>query len=101
MKLDLSALPTAAFIAFGALVVLQLTLTVVGLVVLVRTPRERLVFERKWPWVLIIVLVNVVGSIVFLAAARRPAPAADESTAEPGDDGVARVVRNLYGTDRP
>lgn len=72
----------------------------VGLVVLVRTPRERLVFERKWPWVLIIVLVNIIGAIVFLTAGRSAAPVADEPAVESDDDAVARTVRSLYGDGR-
>lgn len=100
MSLDLSALPTPVMIALAALVVVQVTLLVVSLVALVRAPRERLVFERKWPWALIIVLVNVVGPILFLAVGRRAAPVDVSQSAEPQGDRVTRAVENLYGEDR-
>ncbi|MGW0786212.1 PLDc N-terminal domain-containing protein [Streptomyces sp. NPDC002913] len=97
---DLSALPPATVIALGALVVVQVALLVVSLIVLVRTPRERLAFERKWPWVLIVVLGNVIGPIVLLAAGRRAAAVDDAQRTEPRGDSVSRAVESLYGGDR-
>lgn len=93
-------LPTSALITLGVVVVLQLTIQVVSLVVLARTSRERLVFERKWPWVIIIVFINFVGAIVFLAVGRRAAPVSDTQTPELHHDTVARAVHSLYGDDR-
>ncbi|MGB7235891.1 MAG: PLDc N-terminal domain-containing protein, partial [Rhodococcus sp. (in: high G+C Gram-positive bacteria)] len=69
---DLSAMPTPALASLGIALLLQITLAVISLVVLARTPRERLVFGKKWPWVLIIVLVNFIGAILFFAIGRRP-----------------------------
>lgn len=99
MNPDLSTLSTGAIVAIGVLIAVQLTLWVVAVVVLVRTPRDRLGFGRKWPWLLIIVLVNLVGPIVFLAAGRRPVPAGNEPATEPRSD-PAHTVRTLYGDDR-
>ncbi|MGF0167465.1 PLD nuclease N-terminal domain-containing protein [Streptomyces koyangensis] len=100
MNAGLSALPLAAVIALGALVAVQVALLAVSLAVLVRTPRERLAFGRKWPWVLIVVLGNVIGPIVFLAAGRRAAAVDDAQRAEPRGDSVASAVESLYGGDR-
>jgi hypothetical protein len=100
MSLDLSALPTPAVIALAVLVVAQVTLLVISVVVLARTARERLVFDRKWPWALIIALVNIIGPVMFLAVGRRAAPVDVSQSAEPKGDSLARAVENLYGENR-
>ncbi|NYV73038.1 hypothetical protein [Streptomyces sp. UH6] len=99
MNADLSSIPTPALIALGVILVLHLALALLCLALLVRTPADRLVFGRKWPWVLIVVGVNLIGSILFLALARRPA-AVEEQLPDPGPAGAERVVRSLYGEDR-
>lgn len=76
-NIPLSDLPEWALPAIVVLGVVQLVVEVYALVVLFKTPVERLVFDKRWPWVLIILLVNLVGAIVFLAAGRKPAKAAD------------------------
>ncbi|MCE5203751.1 MAG: PLD nuclease N-terminal domain-containing protein [Coriobacteriales bacterium] len=68
-------LPVGARIALGLLAVVQVGLEVFALVTLARTPNDRLVFGMKWPWVVIILLINTVGAIVFLAAGRVSRPA--------------------------
>ncbi|HSQ22203.1 MAG TPA: PLD nuclease N-terminal domain-containing protein, partial [Coriobacteriia bacterium] len=74
------------------------------------TPDERLQFGKKWPWVLIILFVNLVGAIVFLVAGRTPEAAADplagartgEATAgeppAPPADRATRAADVLYGS---
>ncbi|HEU5222305.1 MAG TPA: PLD nuclease N-terminal domain-containing protein [Candidatus Lumbricidophila sp.] len=97
---DPSTLPTGALIAIGVLAVAQLALTVTALVVLARTPRERVVFGRKWVWALIIVFVNLVGAVVFFAVGRTPTKVTDPAPAAADasdDDTVARTIRSLYG----
>lgn len=74
---ELLDLPGWLLAALGVLVVVQLVVEVYALVRLLRTPDEQLLFGKKWPWVLIILLVNLVGAIVFLVAGRQPAPAVD------------------------
>lgn len=97
---DLSAIPTPA-LALGIALLLQITLAAISLVVLARTPRERLVSGKKWPWVLIIVLINFIGAILFFAIGRRPASVADTHIGAPTADGVSQTVQRLYGDDRP
>lgn len=100
MTVDLSTLPTPALVFLGVVAAAQLTLQIVALVMLVHTPRERVVFGQRWPWVLIIVLGSLIGSVVFLAAGRRGPGSAEEPIPEPAGDAVTRTVRSLYG-DRP
>jgi hypothetical protein len=72
---------------------------------LFKTPDEQLAFGKKWPWVLIILFVNLIGAIVFLAAGRKPAAAVDPMAAvaaAPGApamaDRAARAADVLYGS---
>lgn len=99
MTPEASTMSTGALVTIGALLVAQVTLDVIALTVLVRTSQERLHFQRKWPWVLIILLVGFFGAIAFLAIGRRPAPADDEQATEPSGDDVTRVVRSFYPDD--
>jgi hypothetical protein len=87
-------------IAVAVLVLVQAALLAVSVVVLARTARERLVFGRKWPWAVVIALVNIIGPIVFLAAGRRAAPVDVGQSAEPKGGSLARAVENLYGENR-
>ncbi|MCZ4275338.1 PLD nuclease N-terminal domain-containing protein [Rhodococcoides yunnanense] len=98
---DMSALPTPALTALAIALLLQITLAVISLVVLARTPRERLLFGKKWPWVLIIVLINFIGAILFFAIGRRPARVADTHIGAPTAGSVSQTVQRLYGDDRP
>jgi hypothetical protein len=91
-------LPSWLLAAFGMLVVIQLAVEIYALVRLARTPVERLVFGKKWPWVLIIVFINLVGAIVFLVAGRQPDPAVDPLAA--GHGGLAGVPGAAAVSDR-
>ncbi|MFE5207688.1 hypothetical protein [Streptomyces sp. NPDC056600] len=99
MNADLSSIPTPVLIALGVLLLLHLALVVLCLVLLARTSADRLVFGRKWPWVLIVVGVNLIGSVLFLALSRRPC-AVEEQMPDTEPAGAERVVRSLYGGDR-
>ncbi len=84
-------------------VAVQLCVELYALVVMLRTPDERLVLGKKWPWILIIVFVNFIGAIVFLAAGRKPAPAVDplieaRSAAAPPAGRAERAADVLYGS---
>lgn len=97
---DLPEWALPAIIVFG---VVQLVVEVCALVVMFKTPVERLVFGKRWPWVLIILLVNLVGAIVFLAAGRKPRVASDPLAASaaapvaPPRKRAERAMDVLYG----
>lgn len=55
----LDSLPTGALMGIIALVVVQLSVEVFALVKLLKTPDDRVVFGRKWPWILIILFINL------------------------------------------
>jgi hypothetical protein len=95
-----TALPLAARIAIGALIVAQISLQVYSLFDLAR--RERVGGLPRWGWVLVIVLGELIGPILYLAVGRS-VPAAVEDplrgTTRPGatTDRAERAADVLYG----
>ncbi|MET8579017.1 hypothetical protein [Streptomyces sp. NPDC005012] len=99
MNADPSSIPTPVLIALGVILLLHIALVVHCLILLARTPADRLVTGRKWLWAIIVVGVNLIGSVLFLALARRPSATEEQMPdLEPAD--AERVVRGLYGGDR-
>ncbi len=100
-NVQLTDLPGWAIALLVVAALVQLGVEVYALVRLAKTPDERLVFGKKWPWVLIILFVNLIGAIVFLAAGTTPAPAADPLAPRPDSPDTAerasRAVDALYG----
>lgn len=95
-----SELPTAVRAGILALGAVQLAVEAAALVVLARTPAERIRFGKKWPWVLVILFVNLVGAIVFLAVGRLPAAASeDDGSQSASGETMTRAVDVLYGRE--
>ena len=90
------ALPTAALLALGVLVIVQLSLQVYAIVDLVRHPAERLTLP-KWAWVAIIVLGEILGPILYLVAGRRPAPAVEVAPVAPAASRAESAADALWG----
>lgn len=67
---ELRSLPQGLQIALAALLAVQLTLVVVALAVLARTPRDRIRHLPKWIWALVILLANGIGPVIFFAVGR-------------------------------
>lgn len=65
------------FTVLLVLILTQLTLLVIALTILIRTPEERITFQKKWVWALIIILANTIGPIIFLVAGRQPQALSD------------------------
>jgi len=89
-------LPPGATIAVAILVVAEVALAVFCIVDIVRRPA--VLGDRKWVWVLLVVLFTLPGSIIYLAVGRVPAPAAD--VPEDGGDTLPRAAAAataLYG----
>lgn len=102
MNTTWAELPDGAKVGLGILVVLQLGLMIAAIVVLLRTPSDRLVMKSRWPWLAIIVLANVIGPIIFLAAGRTPARASEPSpTAPQPSDLQTLYAAPLAATDVP
>jgi len=105
MNFDLSAIPVGALAALAVLAILQVALDVIALVDLYRRPVEQVAFANKWIWVAVILLVNTIGPILYLAVARKPAVLAEGAAPpEPTSSHAESVADSLYGarddTDR-
>jgi len=91
---------TSVVWGLGALIALQLAVTVVALVDLARRPRVR--FGRKWLWALVIIFLgnSFIGPILYLAIGRNVPEEIDVKSA-PADaaahERTRRAVDSLYG----
>ena len=98
MDTVLSTVPAWGLVALAVLVVAEIILDVVALVDLYRRPADQVVFDNKWIWLAIILLVNTVGALIYLVAARKPAALTDEATT-PSSTPIRTdtVADTLYG----
>jgi hypothetical protein len=102
-----TTLPSTGTLALlGVIVLVEVALLVAALVDLLRRPDEAVTGGRRWVWILVVVLLQTVGPIVYFAAGRRPRPVVDPAGAGPAkvgapvEDPAARVVDLLYGPAR-
>lgn len=99
--MEFSEIPGWLWAVLVVLAVFQIAVQIFALIVLFRTPEERVLTGKRWIWLLVILLGSLVGSIVFLFAGRKPLQAADPlaqgvppaSTA----DRATRAADVLYG----
>jgi hypothetical protein len=88
--------PSGALIALIALGLVELALVVFCIIDIVRRPA--VLGERKWIWIVVVLLFNLVGSIIYLAIGRAQPPPS-EPRAETGATAgrVAAAADILYG----
>lgn len=99
---SLSAISPPVLAVIGAIVLIQIGLYVFALIDLYRRPVAQVALGNKLIWAAIILLVNIIGAILYLAVGRQPAPAVDVSGQErrPPEQ-VEEIVDSLYGTQSP
>jgi phospholipase D-like protein len=97
IKVDPSTLPLGVLIALGVVLLLEIALDAVALVDLYRRPIATVAFRNKWIWVALIVLINPIGAVLYLATGRRSVPALEETAVGPKRSN-ADVADALYGT---
>ena len=96
----LSSLPAGLLLVLAVIALAELALDVVALVDLYRRPVDQVVLGNKWIWVAIILLVNLVGAILYLAIGHKPAPVAEGETAiERHPGAIETAVDSLYGNE--
>ena len=89
-------MPSGALVALIVIGVIELALAVFCIVDIVRRPA--VLGDRKWVWIVIVALFNLVGAIIYLAVGRvQPPPI--ETHAVPGAAAgrVAAAADILYG----
>jgi hypothetical protein len=91
-----AAMPTGAVVALVVLALIELALVVFCIVDIVRQPA--VLGEHKWVWIVIVLLFNLIGSIIYLAIGRvqPPPPEAPTDSAEVGSR-VTAAADILYG----
>lgn len=100
MTHNLDSLPSGAVVILGVLALIQLVLWAFAIVDLVRRPRTAVMFENKWVWLAVIVLVNLIGPVLYFAIGRTSAvEAVRQPEASPGDTlSFKGLADELYGT---
>jgi hypothetical protein len=95
---QLATLPTWLLVVLGVLAVAEVVLDVVALVDLSRRPRAQVALGNKWIWVILIVLLNLIGAILYFAIGRQRPPQA-EGSAQPTQQrpDTAGIADTLYG----
>jgi hypothetical protein len=97
----LAEIPGWLWVVAGLFWLAEIALIIWALVVLFRTPEERVQLGKRWIWVLIILFLNPIGAIVFLIAGRKPAEASDPlaqgAPLAPTVDRAAHAADVLYG----
>jgi hypothetical protein len=94
-----SDLPIWAIVAVVVIGAIQLTLQIVAILHVLRTPPERLRTGRPWVWILVIA-AGIVGVAIYFAVSREqaavhdPARAKDPAASSSGGTAAADV---LYG----
>jgi hypothetical protein len=97
----LLALPTPVLVGLGLLLLVEIALDVIALVDLYRRPVDRVVFGNKWVWVAIIVLVNTIGAILYLAVGRKPVQRVEPlRPSESATTRTANAADILYGAPK-
>jgi hypothetical protein len=97
-NVPLEAIPVWGWVAIAVIATAQLALEVYALLDMVRRPPAELTLGgRKWLWAIIILFVNWVGAILYLAVGRKPAIAAESAPAVPAAERSGAAVDALYG----
>jgi hypothetical protein len=89
-------LPPVLLVVLAVVALLELALDIVALVHLYRTPVDQIVGGNKWIWVVIILLVNLIGPVLYLAIGHKPAPAGEAPLDRPMER-IGDIVDSLYG----
>ncbi len=92
-------LSAGLLIALGALGLVNLGLMATALVSLFTRPIEAVRLHRRWLWAIVIVLVDWIGPLLYLAVGRIDAPLPDDTGAAdvPAAERARRAVELLYG----
>jgi hypothetical protein len=84
----------------GLVVLLQVTLQVIAIVQLVKTPADRVsIGGRKWLWAIIILLGEIIGPVLWFVLGRTAAPA-DVPTAPVQGETARTAVDAIYGAPK-
>lgn len=98
---DLTAIGPSAWIAIGALALLEITLAALAIIDIVRKPGP--LAGNKLVWLLVSAFVNIIGPVVYFAYGRGTLMAAAQADTAPAapEEAVTSAVDALYGRQDP
>lgn len=97
MNANQSEIPAWALPILGSLAVIQVALDVLALLDLYRRPVAQVQSGNKWIWAAVILLVNIVGAVLYLAVGRMRPDTNVSQLASAGTPVRAEdVVNSLY-----
>jgi len=88
-------LPTGVLVALLVLGATQLAVFLIALVHLLRHPHPQLL--PIWAWIVLMLALNLIGPLLYLAVGRQRAVETPPEPAEPAGDRSRRAVDLLYG----
>lgn len=102
LHVDLTSLPVGVSVILAVLAFAELALDAVALVSLARRSRSTVALGSRWAWLAIIVLINPIGAILYLAIGRIRVPAPEEAPPVADDRiSMTSVADVLYGDRNP
>ena len=93
---ELRNLPQGLHIALAVLLAVQVTLIIAALIVLARTPKEKTRHLPKPIWVLVILLANGIGPIIFFAVGREWGRRGHHGSQQPHSDRPGAHLLDRY-----
>ena len=86
-------------LVLGLLALVNIALLITALVSLIKRPVAAVRFHNKWVWGALIVLVNWIGPLTYLAVGRIDTPLAEPAglAGAPAAERARRAVELLYG----
>ena len=96
---ELASLDTSVLILVAVVWLVQVALMLWALIDIVRRPSEEIRGAMKWPWVLVVLFLNLVGPIIYLAVGRIVPSVPDSHGPALERDKTQRAVDALYGDD--
>jgi len=96
---ELANLDTSLVILISVVWLVQVALMLWALIDIVRRPSETIRGAMKWPWILLVLFVNLIGPVIYLAVGRITPAVPDEPHSALERDKTQHAVDALYGDD--
>lgn len=94
---ELANLDSTTVILIVGIWLAQVGLMLWALIDLVRRPSDQIRGAMKWPWVLLVLFLNLVGPVIYLTVGRVAPQAADANQPAVESDKTQKAVDALYG----
>ncbi|MHB9003904.1 MAG: PLD nuclease N-terminal domain-containing protein [Coriobacteriia bacterium] len=93
----LEGLSTPMLAMLAVLVLVQIGLEVYAVIDIIRRPVDRITGGNKLLWIVVVLFINMIGAIIYLAVGRKPTPARDVASEAPATQRASDAADILYG----